>query len=71
MRVGLFPFQEQALDDLNRKIDKAHMLWSDQDPQVISFSAPTGAGKTVIITYSLHPRKCHGCFIQQKIHKPG
>jgi len=50
MRVGLFPFQEQALDDLNRKIDKAHMLWSDQDPQVISFSAPTGAGKTVIMT---------------------
>ena len=50
MRVGLFPFQEQALDDLNRKIDKAHMLWSEQDPQVISFSAPTGAGKTVIMT---------------------
>ncbi|SDA39068.1 type III restriction enzyme [Butyrivibrio sp. INlla18] len=50
MRVELFPFQEQALDELNRKIDKAHMMWSDSDPQAISFSAPTGAGKTVIMT---------------------
>ena len=25
-------------------------MWSESDPQVISFSAPTGAGKTIIMT---------------------
>lgn len=50
MRIQLFPFQEQALDDLDRKIEKAHMMWSEKDPQIISFSAPTGAGKSILFT---------------------
>ena len=50
MRNTLFPFQETALSDLHEKIGKAHLMWSERDPQVISFSAPTGAGKTIIVT---------------------
>ena len=50
MRMQLFPFQEDALAELNKKIGKAHILWSDSDPQVISFSAPTGSGKTIMMT---------------------
>ena len=50
MRATLFPFQEVALADLHEKIQKAHTLWSEKDPQVISFTAPTGAGKTIIMT---------------------
>jgi type III restriction enzyme len=48
MRATLFPFQETALAELHEKIGKAHTLWSEKDPQVISFTAPTGAGKTII-----------------------
>ncbi len=50
MRMQLFPFQEDAVAELNKKIDKAHLLLSDTDPQVISFSAPTGSGKTIMLT---------------------
>ena len=50
MRATLFPFQESALADLHEKIKKAHAYWSEKDPQVISFTAPTGAGKTIIMT---------------------
>lgn len=50
MRMQLFPFQEDALAELNKKIGKAHILWSETDPQVISFSAPTGSGKTIMMT---------------------
>ena len=41
MRATLFPFQESALADLHEKIKKAHAYWSEKDPQVISFTAPT------------------------------
>lgn len=50
MRSKLFPFQETALAELHEKIGKAHLMWSEKDPQVISFTAPTGAGKTIIMT---------------------
>jgi type III restriction enzyme len=50
MRATLFPFQETALAELHEKIQKAHAYWSEKDPQVISFTAPTGAGKTIIMT---------------------
>ena len=50
MRDILFQFQEDALRNLHSKIKKAHLMWSESDPQVISFSAPTGAGKTIIMT---------------------
>ncbi|MEX2461300.1 MAG: DEAD/DEAH box helicase family protein [Paenibacillaceae bacterium] len=50
MRDILFGFQDDALVDLKSKINKAHMLMDDGDPQVISFSAPTGSGKTIVMT---------------------
>ena len=50
MRDILFPFQETALAELHEKITKAHLMWSERDPQVISFSSPTGSGKTIIMT---------------------
>ena len=50
MRDTLFPFQEDALSKLHAKINNAHKIWEPDNPQVISFSAPTGAGKTVIAT---------------------
>lgn len=50
MRDTLFRFQEDALTELHSKIEKAHLMWSENDPQVISFSAPTGSGKTIIMT---------------------
>lgn len=50
MRDTLFSFQETALAELHEKINKAHLMWSERDPQVISFSAPTGSGKTIIMT---------------------
>lgn len=50
MRDILFLFQEAALADLHEKIRIAHLSWSERSPQVISFSAPTGAGKTIIMT---------------------
>ena len=50
MRDSLFAFQETALAELHEKITKAHLMWSERDPQVISFSAPTGSGKTIVMT---------------------
>lgn len=52
MREKLFGFQEDALADLHKRIKSAHsMLLSDTEEQVIiSFSAPTGSGKTIVMT---------------------
>lgn len=50
MKVELFPFQKMALFQLRRKTAEA--LGSYQrthTPQVLSFTAPTGAGKTIIL----------------------
>lgn len=51
MKASLFPFQAEALRNL--RINTAEALGSYQrthTPQVISFTAPTGAGKTIIMT---------------------
>ena len=52
MREKLFGFQEDALSDLHKRINSARsMLLSDAEEQVIiSFSAPTGSGKTIVMT---------------------
>lgn len=50
MKVGLFDFQEDALVELRTKLIAARQLASVDNPQVISFSAPTGAGKTIVMT---------------------
>jgi len=50
MRIKLFDFQETALADLHEKIKIAYTAWNEKNPQIISFSAPTGSGKTIIMT---------------------
>jgi type III restriction enzyme len=50
MRVGLFDFQENALAELRTKLPAARLLASVDNPQAVSFSAPTGAGKTIVMT---------------------
>ncbi len=50
MKVRLFDFQEDALTGLHTKLTTARQYASVQNPQVISFSAPTGAGKTIVMT---------------------
>lgn len=56
MKVELFPFQKMALFQLRRKTAEA--LGSYQrthTPQVLSFTAPTGAGKTIILASLIEP----------------
>ena len=50
MKVGLFDFQEEALDELRNKITAARSYASIDNPQAVSFSAPTGSGKTIVMT---------------------
>jgi len=50
MRIGLFDFQEDALAELRTKLTAARLLASVDSPQAVSFSAPTGAGKTIVMT---------------------
>ena len=50
MKLTLFPFQDIALQRLRAKVVKARKDYQDDmTPQVVSYTAPTGAGKTVII----------------------
>ncbi|MDD4279215.1 MAG: DEAD/DEAH box helicase family protein [Candidatus Sumerlaeales bacterium] len=51
MKVELFPFQKRALADI--RIKAAESMGSyhrTHAPQVVSFTAPTGAGKTIIMS---------------------
>ena len=51
MKVSLFSFQEKALRNLRMKAAEALGAYQrTHTPQVISFTAPTGAGKTIIMT---------------------
>lgn len=51
MKNKLFPFQEEALNLLQDKINDAQLLLkANHNQQIISFSAPTGSGKTIIMT---------------------
>ena len=50
MKVELFPFQKRALADIRMKTAEALGSYHrTHAPQVVSFTAPTGAGKTIII----------------------
>ncbi len=50
MKVDLFPFQQKALRDLRVKTAEALGSYHrTHAPQVVSFTAPTGAGKTIIM----------------------
>lgn len=50
MKVSLFDFQKDALKDLQIKLTRIRDYASIENPQAVSFSAPTGAGKTIIMT---------------------
>ena len=50
MRIELFPFQKRALVDIRMKTAEALGSYHrTHAPQVVSFTAPTGAGKTIIM----------------------
>ncbi len=50
MRVDLIPFQQRALGQLRIKLNSAFYGYrNDGLPQILSFTAPTGAGKTIIM----------------------
>lgn len=50
MKAELFPFQQKALHDLRVKTAEALGSYHRTHvPQVVSFTAPTGAGKTIIM----------------------
>ena len=50
MKVELFPFQKRALANIRMKTAEAMGSYHrTHAPQVVSFTAPTGAGKTIII----------------------
>ena len=51
MKVELFPFQKRALADVRMKTAEAMGSYHrTHAPQVVSFTAPTGAGKTIIMS---------------------
>jgi len=50
MKVKLFDFQEDALAELHKRRRQACSFAAIDSPQAISFSAPTGAGKTIVMT---------------------
>lgn len=50
MKVELFPFQQKALANLRMRVNGAAQGYeSSFTPQIVSFTAPTGAGKTIIM----------------------
>lgn len=50
MKVELFNFQKKAVENLRDKAVDAHLNYErSHTPQIISFTAPTGSGKTVIM----------------------
>ena len=50
MKVELFPFQKGVLADLRLKVGEAiGGFQRTHSNQVVSFTAPTGAGKTIIM----------------------
>lgn len=50
MKVELFPFQKRALSELRMKSAEAVYRYErTHSKQVVSFTAPTGAGKTIIM----------------------
>lgn len=51
MKIELFPFQKRALGDIRMKTAEALGSYHrTHAPQVVSFTAPTGAGKTIIMS---------------------
>lgn len=67
MLVELFSFQQRALERLRRQCAAAHNEYrQDQTPQVVAFTAPTGSGKTIIMSALIEDIFCgNGEYIEQ------
>lgn len=50
MKITLFDFQKDALNALRDKLVAARGAANSANPQAVVFSAPTGSGKTIIMT---------------------
>jgi type III restriction enzyme len=50
MKIELFDFQKDALHNLRKRLMLARPAASPDAPQAITLSAPTGSGKTIIMT---------------------
>jgi type III restriction enzyme len=50
MKIALFDFQKDALHRLRESLDHVRSGASSESPRAITLSAPTGSGKTVIMT---------------------
>jgi len=50
LKISLFDFQETALEGLRGRLNTARTQASVDDPYAVSFSAPTGSGKTIVMT---------------------
>ena len=51
MKLELFSFQKKALNELHQKVITAAVDYQKvHTPQIVSFTAPTGSGKTIIMT---------------------
>jgi len=50
MKLPLFDFQKDVLHALRDKLITARTYASSDNPQAIAFSAPTGSGKTIVMT---------------------
>ena len=60
MKVALFDFQETTLAELRGKLIHNWPYTTVANPHAISFSAPTGAGKTIMMT-ALFEQLLFGC----------
>ena len=59
MKVNLFSFQQKALNNLRMNVEEAMGSYQrTRTPQVISFTAPTGAGKTIIMAALIEDIYC-------------
>ena len=59
MLVDLFEFQQKALDELRERQKKAQRRYiQDGDKHIIPFTAPTGAGKTIIMSAFIEALYC-------------
>lgn len=59
MLVDLFEFQQKALDELRERQKKAQRRYTqDGDKHIIPFTAPTGAGKTIIMSAFIEALYC-------------
>jgi type III restriction enzyme len=59
MLVDLFDFQQKAFDDLRERQKKAQRRYiQDGDKHIIPFTAPTGAGKTIIMSAFIEALYC-------------